>query len=219
MDHEEQFDDIRVVSIDAGTDEGADITIEYNTKRITVSIFASSTQDNAHTGTSVEDELIRLLNQAVDAADEDYEDLMNNALDRVLDLAGATFSDVAPRICASQQASTVLHAHLYPDTFDFRLQTIDRKVSISQISPDEMLCVPDTAPDPHFHTDFEPDDHLPFFSSDEIYILESFGSGNGTVSKVQVGSMDMLCKARRVGLGDIGLEQELKRLQMIRKAA
>lgn len=34
------FDDIAVVQINAGDEDSADITLEYNTKRITISVFA-----------------------------------------------------------------------------------------------------------------------------------------------------------------------------------
>ncbi|KAM3437290.1 hypothetical protein NHJ13734_004712 [Beauveria thailandica] len=71
MAHES--DDIKVVHINAGDEEGADITFEYNARRITISFFAP--------GSPVENGIIHLLNKAVIAADEDYEELINEALD------------------------------------------------------------------------------------------------------------------------------------------
>ncbi|KJK73557.1 hypothetical protein H634G_11193 [Metarhizium anisopliae BRIP 53293] len=151
-----EFDDIRVVHINAGNDEGADITIEINSKRITVSLFANSSwqgEGNSQLGTTIEDQLIQLLNQAVTAADEEYDDLINRALDTILDIGGPAFSKVAPPMCdSSQSASPDLHSHLYPDALDFRLQTIDGKVAIFQIDPDEAISLPDAAPDPRFPT-------------------------------------------------------------------
>ncbi|KID94665.1 Protein kinase-like domain protein, partial [Metarhizium majus ARSEF 297] len=216
-----EFDDIRVVHINAGNDEGADITIEINSKRITVSLFASpSWQDegNSQLGTPIEDQLIQLLNQAVTAADEDYDDLINRALDTILDIGGPAFSKVAPPMCdSSQGTSPDLHSHLYPDALDFRLQTIDGKVAIFQINPDEAISLPDAAPNPRFPTVFQPDSPLPFYSSKAIFVEHVFVSGNGTVSQVQVDGQTMLCKARRTGLQDPGLELELMNLQKIWK--
>ncbi|KJK85264.1 hypothetical protein H633G_10896 [Metarhizium anisopliae BRIP 53284] len=157
-----EFDDIRVVHINAGNDEGADITIEINSKRITVSLFASSSwqdEGNSQLGTPIEDQLIQLLNQA----------------------------------------------------------TIDGKVAIFQINPDEAISLPDAAPDPRFPTVFQPDSLLPLYSSKAIFVEHVFVSGNGTVSQVQVDGQTMLCKARRTGLQDPGLELELMNLQKIWK--
>ncbi|KAF7858845.1 hypothetical protein EAF04_008887 [Stromatinia cepivora] len=175
----EQCGEFQVVCINAGDDEGADITFKYNGKRITVSLFASSScqaNGNSQHENYIEDWLIRLLNQAVTTDDEDYDELVDEVSDVIIDLGKIPFS------------------------------------------PDDAISLPDTAPDPYFETEFQADSMIPQYSSREVIIQRIFVSGNNTVSKVQVGSQTMLCKAHRTRLRDPNLKQELVSVQKIREA-
>lgn len=218
MGNAQALDDIRVVHINAGDDEGADITLEFNTKRITVSVFASflsQDEGNPPLETPIEDQVIHLLNQAVTAADEDYDDIINEALNAIVSVGKSSFSQVAPPMRDSRSATPDLHSHLYPEVLDFRLQTINGKPVVFRISQDEAISLPDTGPDPLFNSAFRPDSRLLLYSSKDILIQHVFVSGNGTVSRVRVDGREMLCKARRAGLQDPALEQELLSLQKI----
>ncbi|ESZ93628.1 hypothetical protein SBOR_6006 [Sclerotinia borealis F-4128] len=217
----EECGEFQAVCINAGDDEGADITFEYNGKRITVSLFASSScqaSGNSQHENYIEDRLIRLLNQAVTADDEDYDELVDEASDVILGLGKILFSQVAPPLPVSILSDQDLHSHLYPKTLNFRLETVDNKAVIFPISPDDTISLPDTAPDPDLETDFQADSIIPQYSSREVIIQRVFASGNNTVSKVQVGSQTMLCKAHRAGLQDPNLKQELVSVQKIREA-
>ncbi|KAK2613016.1 hypothetical protein QQS21_000945 [Conoideocrella luteorostrata] len=218
MGDAEGLDDITVVQINAGDDDGADITLEFNTKRITVSVFASSFSrngDNTSLETPIEDRVIHLLNEAVTAADEDYDDIINEALDAIIGVGVSSFSQVAPPMLDSRSATPDLHTHLYPEVLDFRLQTINNKPAVFRISRDDAVSIPDIDPDPRFDSTFRPDSRLPLYSSKDILIQHVFVSGNGTVSRARVDGRDVLCKARRAGLQDPALEQELLSLQKI----
>ncbi|KAI5464247.1 hypothetical protein BGZ63DRAFT_411989 [Mariannaea sp. PMI_226] len=191
----EQYDDVRVVCINGGDDEGADITFEYNGKRIAVSLFASSScqaNGNSQHESFIEDQLIRLLNQAVTADDDDYEKLEDQVSDVIVGLGKIQFSQVAPPPPVDIPSDQDLHSYLYPSVLNFRLQTVDSKAVIFPISPDDAISLPETAPDPDFETEFHADSTTPQYSSRKIIIQRVFLSGNATVSKVQIGSQIML---------------------------
>lgn len=56
------MDNISVVRIDAGEDDGAEIIFKFNSKRIAVSIFASQPSNECQQ--PIENHLIKLLSQA-----------------------------------------------------------------------------------------------------------------------------------------------------------
>lgn len=78
--------------------------------------------------------------------------------------------------------------------------------------------MPDAPPDPRPDTDFQPDAKLLCYLAKDVLVQDTFVSGIGLVGRVHVGGKDMLCKARRVGLWDDGLEHELVTLQKLQKA-
>lgn len=85
--------------INAGDEEGADITFEYNAKRITISIFTSlllNGGDYSLPKVLVENRIISLLNNVAIANDEDYNNLINKVLDSILYIGGDTLSRAAP---------------------------------------------------------------------------------------------------------------------------
>ncbi|KGQ09556.1 hypothetical protein BBAD15_g5107 [Beauveria bassiana D1-5] len=211
-----ESDNIKVVHINAGDEEGADITLEYNARRITISFFASPLCSSP--GSPVENRIIHLLNNAVIAADEDYEELINEVLDVILPAGETFFSEAAPPGRQKPCATRDLHSLLYPESLDFRLQTIDGKATMFRISPDEGVALPDTPPEPRLDTVFQPNDQLTCYSAKDISVHDIFVCGNGIVGRVHIDGRDMLCKARRAGLWDVGLERELVTLQSIQEA-
>ena len=206
---EEDMDLIAVTQINTGDGDGADITFEFNNKHISLSMFPSHTS-------SVEDHLISILTKVLspDFAD-DNEDLVDEALDIILDVGRASFREMAPLHTPCTSLSTqILHSLLYPETFHFRLKTVDNKPTVVMIHPNEAYTIQSFGQDPEFESDFKIDPALPQYSSKEIQVLESLLSG-GTVTRVLVDGKEMLCKARQDGLLDGNLERELSKLQQI----
>ncbi|KAF4470344.1 kinase-like domain [Fusarium albosuccineum] len=213
--------DVMVFQINAGDDDDADITFEYNSVRINLSIFASPSEEDdiSEQKDCIEDRLIRLLGQAVTVDYEDYDRLINEALDAILDIGKTPFSQAAPLSHDSSPTKQTLHSCLFSGTLYFRLQTINSKTIIFPIASDDASSIPDDdGPDPQFEGHIQVDATIPRYSSHDIILQDVFVSGSGIVSKVLVGSETMLCKAQRRGLQDPSLEQELISLQRIHQA-
>ena len=153
-------------------------------------------EENPPLDTLIEDHVIRLLNQAVIAADEEYDDMINETLDAILGVGMPSFRQVAPAMHDSRSATLNLHSHLYPEVLDFRLKTINGKPAVVRTSHDESISVPDADPDPLFDSAFRPDSRFPLYSS------SMFSSAGMAVSRLRVDGRDMLCRARRAGLQD-----------------
>jgi hypothetical protein len=115
MDQHHETNGIRLTEINTGDGDGADITFEFNNKRITVSLFASSsahdTRDTQHEA-PVEDRLIHLLGQAVDSLDDEYEDIIDEVLEALFPVGESLFTQVAPAQRDSQLITRDLHSHL-----------------------------------------------------------------------------------------------------------
>jgi hypothetical protein len=206
------MDDIAVVQIHASTSEiesdGAEIIFEFNSKQISVSVFPS------HSGHASENHLITLLGEAVIGDDDErQEEILDEVLDVILGAGKPQFAQVAP-LRASTPSNVDLHSLLYPETFNFRLQTIDGKTSIIPTAPDEALTDPKPTADYGTESEFEINTQLPQYTTKEIVVVESIMS-SGTVTRVMVNGEEMLCKARRTGLNDQNLLRELVCLQKI----
>ena len=93
---------------------------------------------------------------------------MGEVVNVILDAGMAVFHRVAPALVSSPSSSgQVLHSLLYPETFRFRLESIDDKPSIVPIAPDEAYtCESDFEQD--IDSDFQVDSELPQYSSQEI---------------------------------------------------
>jgi tRNA A-37 threonylcarbamoyl transferase component Bud32 len=214
------MDDIAVTRIYAGDGDGAEIVLEYNGKQIAVSLFPSHLTQDWHKGQHkppIEDHLIDLLGRAVaEDCDGEYDDIIDEVLDVILDTGKPLFAQgtTLPTASPSQQ---LLHSLLYPETHNFRLETINSKPTIFPIKPNEFYAILEAQPNCDADSDFQIDDDLPQYSSKEIRVVESF-VGSGVVSRVLVNGQEMLCKARRKGLLDPSLERELASLQKIKKA-
>ncbi|KAM0545024.1 hypothetical protein ACHAPJ_011534 [Fusarium lateritium] len=185
-------------------------------------------EDGARRGTRVRklDRLIYLLREATDTAlelfepeDNDYyKHLIDEVAETILDVGQVPLSQIAPPLKVPFQPPTDLHYKLYPETFDFRLETIHDSTFLVPTSPKEAVTVrDDTGPDPSLMTDFEPDPPLPRYSSRDIIILEEYKE-RFDVRKVKVGSQVMLCKSDTKGLEFSDLTQELINLQGISQA-
>ncbi|RMJ09585.1 hypothetical protein BHE90_005954 [Fusarium euwallaceae] len=201
--------EVEIISMNAGDDESADVTFEYNSRRITLSLFASPDQ----TQENLEDRLIRLLNEAIVADDKEYDAITDQIYDIIMGLGRIPFSRIAP--LSTSLPSKDLHSLLYPETFDYRLQTVDGVASIFPINPDEAVSVPNTGPNPEVVTEFQPIKTIPRYSSRDVHVQEVLVSGYGTVCKAHVGSQTMLCKAQNQGLENPSLERELVAMQKI----
>lgn len=140
---------------------------------------------------------------------------MDEILEAILDTGKPLLAQVAPSSDPSP-LNQDLYSALFPETFRFRLETIEAKPALILIRADEGYTMPD---EDNVHPDFQTDNQLPQYSSKEIRILEIF-VGSGAVSRVLVSGSneEMLCKARRRGLLDPSLEQELLSLQKINEA-
>ncbi|KAH9991326.1 hypothetical protein F4779DRAFT_609645 [Xylariaceae sp. FL0662B] len=205
---------IAVLHISAGDDDAAEVVIEFNGKRFAVSVYSDHSPPHA-----TEDHLIDLLNRACTVEDNDeYNDLENEILDIIEDVAKPLFLQVAPvpphNLFNRDQD---LHSLLYPETLDFMFKTMDGKPTLVPISPDEAVAILGH-PGCDSDLDFEVDSSLPQYSSAEVRILEVFARGSGVVGQAFVDGKHMLCKARETGLLDTSLERELATLQKLTKA-
>ncbi|KAJ3461264.1 hypothetical protein MRS44_009817 [Fusarium solani] len=169
-----------IVAMNGGDDESADVTIEYNARRITLSLFVSPNR----TEETLEDRMIRLVNEAILADYEEYDAITDQIYDIIMDLGRIPFSQIAP--LSTTAPSKDLHSLLYPETLDYRLQTIARKATIFPIDPEE-----------------------------DVHVQEVLVSGYGAVCKARVGPQTMLCKAHSQGLENPSLERELVAMQKI----
>lgn len=213
------IDDVMIVGINAGSQDGADIVFRWNNEQFTVCAFTSCVIDDdegiSTPEAAVENQVIDLLNNAVDAPDEEYEELANEALDVIIAVGKTAFSDVRLSKDGACPPKRDLHSLLYPERLDFRLQTIKGKPSLVRISPDEAYSVPEGESAAFFTSAFCPDGRVPRYSSKDVVVQDILVSGAGIVSRVHVDGKDMLCKARKEGLQNSGLEQELTSMQKI----
>ncbi|KAL3595714.1 hypothetical protein FPOAC2_10069 [Fusarium poae] len=206
--------------------EKAQFIFYLNGKRIAVSIFADlddGTDDEERK--SVEERMIELITAAWDPYldFDDIEDLqlyersVDKAAEMVMDIGRVPFSQIAPPLKQHYEYPTDLHHKLFPETFDFRLETIhDTAFMIPITSAQAAWPRNDGGPDPNFKTDFEPDPQLPRYSTKDITFVHKCREGRA--QQVQIGSETMLCKAFTDGLEFDYLAPELIALQKIEVA-
>lgn len=93
MDETIELPDIAIFEIHTGDGDGADIIFDYNGQRISVSVIPSPASQG---GQDVEQQLIDLLGSLSFAdADEEYEELQDEALSIILDAGQAIFDKVS----------------------------------------------------------------------------------------------------------------------------
>ncbi|KAM0468150.1 hypothetical protein ACHAP7_011222 [Fusarium lateritium] len=205
----------------------AEFIFHLNGTRIVVSIFERNDQsEDEKEDDYIENRLIDLLEAATDPELELYEpednELFEKSVDEVanviMDVGEIPFSHIAPPLKEHSQPPNDLHHALYPETFDFRLETIhDTAFMIPITSKEAARPRDDTGPDPSLKTDFKADPLMPRFSSKDIIIEKEFSKGLW-VRQVKVGSETMVCKAYARGLEVDTLKQELINLQDIAEA-
>ncbi|RBR07513.1 uncharacterized protein FIESC28_10594 [Fusarium coffeatum] len=228
MEAEIPFDELIVDRMDV-FDDGAKalFTFKLNGKRIFVSIFAKPYGENDDDEEeTVEDRLIELLTDASDddldfCEDEDiefYEKSVDEAAHIVMDIGRIPFSQVAPPLIRHDyEEPKDLHHAMFPETFDFRLETIHDTAFMYPITPGEAAKPRDDGgPDPNLNIDFLPDPKTPRYSTKDIIVEKEYKYGLW-VREVRVGSETMVCKAFPRGLEYEYLAPELKMLQMIEK--
>ncbi|EEU41197.1 uncharacterized protein NECHADRAFT_83368 [Fusarium vanettenii 77-13-4] len=200
---------VNIVGMNGGDNESADVTFEYNHRRITLSLFASPNR----TEENLEDRMIRIVNDAILADEQEYDTITDQIYDVILDVGRIPFSQIAP--LSTTAPSKDLHSLLYPETLDYRLRTIDGKATIIPIDLEESVSVPNTGPNPAIVTEFQATKAIPRYSSRDVQVQEVLVSGYGTVCKARVGFQTMLCKAHSQGLENPSLERELVAMQKI----
>lgn len=209
--------DVAVFQINTGDGDGAEIIFDHTGNRISVSIFPSSASQDGQE--ALEDRLIDLLGRAgFDDDDDDYEEIVDEILSVILDAGKAEFNEMA-QSKPTTHATQTLHSVLYPQTFTFCLKTVSGKASTVPINPADAYTSVEEGPDDGADGHFDINSSLPVYSSEDIFISESFvWGGASTVSRVLVEGNEMLCKAQGRGLLDPRLENELSALQKIRDA-
>ncbi|KAM0239555.1 hypothetical protein ACHAP5_008280 [Fusarium lateritium] len=207
----------------------AEFIFHLNGTRIVVSIFERNRQsedEDENENEYIENRLIDLLEAATDPELELYEPEDNELFERsvdevanvIMDVGEIPFSQIAPPLKQHFQPPKDLHHALYPETFDFRLETIHDTAFMIPISSKEAARPrDDTGPDPNLETDFEADPLMPRFPSKDIIIEKEYRTGVW-VRQVKIGSETMLCKAFPRGLEYDNLKQELINLQAIAEA-
>jgi hypothetical protein len=134
MDDNVKFAEFVVESMEV-LDEStkAEFIFHLNGTRVVVSIFERNDQSgNEEEEEYIENHLIDLLEAATDPELELYEPEDNELFEKSVDEAANTimdvgeilFSHIAPPLKQHFQPPQDLHHALYPETFDFRLETI-----------------------------------------------------------------------------------------------
>ncbi|UPK93263.1 hypothetical protein LCI18_004198 [Fusarium solani-melongenae] len=201
--------ELTIVSMNGGDNESADVIFEYNHTRIPLSLFASPNR----TKENLEDRMIRLVNEAIFADEEEYDAITDQIYDVILDVRRIPFSQIAP--LSTTAPSKDLHSLLYPETLDYRLQIIDGKATIFPIDPEKSVSVPNTGPNPAVVTEFQAIATIPRYSSRDVHVQKVLIRRYSTVCKAQVGSQMILCKAESQGLERPSLEREMVAMQKI----
>ncbi|KAJ4138646.1 hypothetical protein NW768_002497 [Fusarium equiseti] len=136
---------------------------------------------------TLEDYLIELLTGASDdeldfCEDEDiifYEKSVDEAAHIVMDVGRIPLSQIAPPLAQHDyEEPKDLHHKMFPETFDFRLETIRDTAFMIPIMPDEAAELRnDGGPDPNLDADFQPDPKMPRYSTKDIMVEKEYKYG------------------------------------------
>lgn len=214
------LDEEAMIEIEVGDGEGAMIKFDFNGRRISVSIFASSSSGdrNQH---SIQDHIIQLLDRSTeeDLDADEYDEIEDEVLGVILEAGSSIFEALAPRH-VEHDASQNLHSFIYPTTLCFKLLDKYGKAVIVPINPSEAYNVyveqADRDSDEEYELDIDPT--LPCYSTNEIFIAEVFAQRRRyTAGRVLVNGEEMFCKARGNAAGLIGTSvgRELQCLQKL----
>ncbi|KAJ4116188.1 hypothetical protein NW768_011161 [Fusarium equiseti] len=206
----EFLDDIAIYQLRGGHGEGAEIRFKFNNKQICVSIFpsnGSSTMDTQHLGPGerpLQDHLVDVIDRSMTTDRDQYERLVNEVLDVILDVGRPLFS--GPR--STVQDDDSLHPLLFPHVLYFRLDASFQTASLIPIDVSEGYSVEHSV-DEDFEEGLKLRKDVPRFAPDEIKITHLLGQGaNSVTAVVQVGGRKMFCKACGAGLNDSGQGRE-----------
>jgi len=141
-DNEQEFDKVALIQIHGCSpnipSDGAESIFEFSNEHISISLFPSSS------GQASEDHLIALLEQVLNGNDDErHEEVIDEILDVMLDVGRSQFLEVAPRQ-VELSGKVELHSLLYPERFNFRLQSREGKARIILIAPDETYTIPES---------------------------------------------------------------------------
>ncbi|KAK2596308.1 hypothetical protein N8I77_013204 [Diaporthe amygdali] len=217
---------LEVVEMIAGNDEqdGAQVTVVLNGKRLAVSLFAStSTHDHTEASEAhVEaretiDRTIGLISQSLSTEDFDEQQaLEDEALQPILDAAKLLCAETttSPTDRPATSISTVtLDRILFPETSYYRLEATEDGLRLLSINSNESYGRSYEQDDDDdmqggYHAEIEIDTSLPQYLPSTVEVAEELVGGGGTVCRVTVDGRDMLCKARPDGIRDMNLERE-----------
>lgn len=221
MDEMGESYSVAVLQIHGGDGDGAELIFNFNGQRMSVSIFPNSpTRDRNRR--SIQDHLIDLLNRAAsgDADDEEYEELVDEILEVILE-AGKPIFKAAAMLHLRLDSARDLHTALYPTTLHFQLLENDGKAVIIPTESSEAYTLPvdgagyDSAEEDELGIDTT----LPCYLTKEITTLETFAEGGGHAAiRVLVNGKEMFCKALASAGGLVGssVGRELECLQKVR---
>ncbi|KAG8361582.1 hypothetical protein FVEN_g876 [Fusarium venenatum] len=146
-----------------------------------------------------------------------YERSVDEAAEIMMNIGRIPFSHIAPPLLRHYEAPTDLHHEMFPETFDFRLETIHDTAFMIPITPAQ-AAEPgnDGGPDPNLKTDFQPDPKLQRYSTKDITFVKKYTEG--MAQEVQMGLETLVCKTFTRGLEFEYLAPELIMLQKIEAA-
>ncbi|EGX50424.1 hypothetical protein AOL_s00076g188 [Orbilia oligospora ATCC 24927] len=202
---------ISLVRIQTGWGEAADIDFDYNEKRVSVSLVSTDTSGSRETGyhgALAEDELINKLTQTM-ASEEFDEDSNYEVIDIIVNAGKEFFATIPPFLIPTSFQQQTLHSIIYPETFYLTFRTVDGNPTVTQVAAPERLL--------NFCSEFQIDDSLPRYSSEDIIVSKALIE-HGKVTKVVINGQDMLCKAEENGIETTSLLREISSLQTIRNA-
>jgi hypothetical protein len=221
-----ELDSVDVLQIHGGDGDGADLVFDFNSQRIAVSIFPSSSIHDQNQG-SIQDRLINLLDRTAsgDVDDNEHEELVDEILGVILDAGREIFKAQATPHMGAHMGPNIprdLHSVIYPPILHFQLLDTCGKAAIIPITPSEAYTV--SAGEAGYHSAEEDelgiDTTLPCYSTKAILAVEMFVEGSGHVaSRVLVDGTEMFCKALGSAGGLIGTSvgRELECLQEARR--
>ncbi|KAI0403718.1 hypothetical protein F4802DRAFT_616362 [Xylaria palmicola] len=146
--------------------------------------------------------------------------ILDEVLDPILETGRAIFREAASRnISTCEPNKQDLHSLLHPLTVTFGLKTISGKISIAPVHGRETYTDLEPTPNRVIEQDLETDGSLPQYLSKNVFVLETFEHGVGSIiGRVLVEGKEMICRAQKDGLLDSALANELMALHKIRDA-
>ncbi|KAF7517122.1 hypothetical protein G7054_g13903 [Neopestalotiopsis clavispora] len=205
------------------------MSFDCNGARINVSLRTSSSPQSPTSNAlakplSLEHDLIRRLDQLEDNIDVDeYEDKLDAVIESIMSLGKSQCMEAAAQAAKTGSlASDNFHSKLFPNIFEFRLETVDGNPRIFPITSDEsdmatnIPQIDDELRGDCVYMGFQRDNRLPRFSSKDVICMDVFiHRFPKLVACVQTNGKKLLSKAFETGIFDTSLLRELISLQKI----